>query len=93
MSNQCLNPGELHRLIQDRTDDSEQIQHLDNCTGCQRALEALAGGGYAVPIPGEWTVPPTDSAFWPALQQVCDDLEDDVRPTMTSITLRPFGLL
>ena len=81
MSNplQCLNTDQLRRLIQGRTDDSEQadlMQHLDNCSGCQRALEALAAGSYAVPSPGKCIRPSADSAFWLELQQVCDDLEN-----------------
>jgi len=75
---QCLNTDQLCRLSQGLADDLEQvglIQHLDNCSGCQRALEALAGGGYTVPAPGECTLPPADSAFWPALQQVRDDAD------------------
>jgi hypothetical protein len=89
----CPNTGQLRRLIAGRADSAEQAdltRHLDDCSGCQRVLEAMAADGFAVPAPSERTPPPVDSAYWPALQQVRAEVDQNaVTPSSRSPSTTP----
>src|ERR1700683_2312388 len=98
----CPDRARLEQLLDPQTPDNQQtelIGHLDGCEGCQHALEQMARG--AAPWPAEIRdlardQPPTQSAFWPALARLEQDLGSKpstvevVPPTEVSIDfLRP----
>src|SRR5262245_9652048 len=76
----CPGPDRLQELLAGRLSPREPqdvTSHLDECTCCQQSLEALAAGDLQLPtalFATDRGQPPSDSAYWPALQK----LENDV---------------
>jgi hypothetical protein len=76
MSTPCPDKGRLQKLLDSALPPSDQtdlVRHLDDCRGCQQALEGLATGewNWAEPARGcGGAKPPDQSAFWPALRSV-----------------------
>jgi serine/threonine protein kinase len=76
MSTPCPDQGRLQKLLDSGLPPPEQaevVQHLDDCVGCQQALEGLATGEWAWAEPARGcggARPPDESAFWPALRPV-----------------------
>src|SRR3954449_1728885 len=76
MSTPCPDKGRLQKLLDSRLAPSEQgdvVRHLDECVGCQQALEGLATGEWAWAEPARGcggARPPDQSAFCPALLSV-----------------------
>jgi serine/threonine protein kinase len=70
----CPDPGRLDELLHNRLPERQQAElvgHLDACMSCQLALEELATGGEPLtPVGDAEASPPSDSAFWPALREV-----------------------
>ncbi len=72
----CPNPDQLQELLAGQLSPralQEMTAHLDECSSCQQALEALAAGDLRLPTilqPLERLQPPSDSAYWPALQKL-----------------------
>src|SRR5437588_12036716 len=76
MSTPCPDQGRLQRLLDSALPPPEQtdlVRHLDDCPGCQQALEGLATGEWSWAEPARGcggAKPPDQSAFWPALRAV-----------------------
>jgi WD40 repeat protein len=70
----CPDPARLHGLLETNLPEAEQaalVGHLDSCTSCQHSLEEMAGGTpWSGVAQAGSTPPPRDSAFWPALRAV-----------------------
>src|SRR5262245_43023484 len=93
----CPATDRLQALIDGRlvsAEQSELTEHLDTCQCCQRKLEALAAGedGWCAKVCRgiDKERPATDSAFWPAMQQVRATVAADVTtppdPADTGVT-------
>src|SRR3954469_16331894 len=76
MSTPCPDKARLQKLLDSGFSPPQQtavVPHLDECVGCQQALEGLATGewNWAEPARGcGGARPPDQSAFWPALRSV-----------------------
>lgn len=89
-THQCPSPEDLQGLIEGRLSESQQtelVQHLDNCNSCQARLEGLATCESSVcelvqHIDRER--PDAKSAFWPAVEQLRDKLRETVIPQSSS---------
>lgn len=71
----CPDPGRLRELLGNRIGaerQSELIEHLDSCPGCQHTLEGLAADpAVSVRLRHlDVTPPPDTSAFWAAIDQL-----------------------
>ncbi len=69
----CPPAVDLDRLLRGRLTEARSAalaDHVGACSGCQKRLELLAGGGEDLPAKlreAEQTNPPSDSAYWKAL--------------------------
>lgn len=76
MSTPCPDKGRLQKLLDSGLpppEEREVVRHLDDCPGCQQALEGLATGEWSWAEPARGcggARPPDRSAFWPALRSV-----------------------
>src|SRR5947208_4767180 len=72
----CPSPDRFQELLAGSLSPRELqdvTAHLDECAPCQQALEALAAGDLRLPTvlqPIDRVQPPSDSAYWPALQKL-----------------------
>ncbi|HEY1377210.1 MAG TPA: protein kinase [Gemmataceae bacterium] len=76
MSTPCPDRDRLQKLLDSGLpppDETDVVRHLDDCPGCQQALEGLATGEWSWAEPARGcggAKPPDQSAFWPALRSV-----------------------
>jgi len=82
MSLQCPNEAVLRGLLDSSLPEpvqGEVVSHLDACPSCQGRLEKFASGGSSVLQAAREsiaeTAPERASAYWPALQQVENEIE------------------
>ena len=85
VSTGCPGGRELRDLLESSAADSDQaamVSHLDQCPGCQQALEALANDDATLnKTLREQTAlktPDANSAYWPALQKMEQALTQEV---------------
>jgi eukaryotic-like serine/threonine-protein kinase len=76
VSSRCPSSTMLHELLEGNMADSDQavvVSHLDQCSGCQQSLEALANGdsSFAVTLQAQaaYKAPEPHSAYWTALKK------------------------
>jgi eukaryotic-like serine/threonine-protein kinase len=77
VTTKCPSARELREVLENNAADSDQaavVAHLDQCTCCQQALEALANddGSLARTLREQPALPKpeVDSAYWPVLQKL-----------------------
>lgn len=77
VSSKCPSAADLRDLLEGNVADSDQagvISHLDECSGCQQSLEALANGDSSIAVTlldqAAHQTPEPSSAYWPALKNV-----------------------
>jgi serine/threonine protein kinase len=84
VTTECPPPAELERLLRGRCTDARNAalcEHVGSCPGCQKQLEKLAGGAAEVAQhlrDAENEKPPTESAYWRAMQQAEEELRQTV---------------
>ncbi len=91
VASKCPSSGELRELLDGNTPDSGQteiVAHLDRCSGCQQALEAMANGDSSLVVTlleqTAYKTPEPHSAYWPALKNAEQALTVDRQaPTNT----------
>jgi len=81
MANNCPQTGELERLIRGRVPEARAAaltEHIGLCPECQERMESLAAGGDHLLTTTVRTCrqhrPPSDSAMWPALSAVAEEV-------------------
>src|SRR5687767_10675381 len=82
----CPDPRKLEALLRDELPAGEQealTDHVGACPGCQQRLDHLAQG--PEPLRPDGPVPPSDSAFWPAVER----LQQEITRLDTAATPRP----
>lgn len=90
VSCKCPSAAELRELLEGRVADPEQTtltSHLDQCSSCQQALEAMASGNESLAgtllEQAAYKSPDASSAYWTALEKAQAALTTET-PTLTA---------
>ncbi len=74
VSSKCPSTTDLRELLEENSDADHAavVSHLDQCSGCQQSLEALANADSSLAVTlleqASYQTPEPQSAYWPALK-------------------------
>src|SRR5262245_36949419 len=96
-SSKCPSSADLRDLLEGNIPESEQaaaVAHLDQCSGCQQSLEALANPDSSLVVTlleqKSYQAPEAESAYWPAFKNAEQSVTLDAIPANS--TPRPGPL-
>jgi WD40 repeat protein/serine/threonine protein kinase len=91
VSSRCPTSTDLRDLLDGNISDADQaavVAHLDECSGCQQSLEAIASpdSSFAVTLleQAAYKAPEASSAYWPALKNAEQALTHDAATPRSS---------